>query len=35
MIDLEMAYVPIIGCTAHDDRETLDLCIEVGMLHVV
>ncbi|CAD8128047.1 unnamed protein product [Paramecium sonneborni] len=35
MIDLELAYIPIMGCTAHDDRETLDQCIEVGMLHVV
>ncbi|CAD8127250.1 unnamed protein product [Paramecium sonneborni] len=35
MIDLDLAYIPIMGCTAHDDRETLDLCIEVGMLHVV
>ncbi|CAD8185831.1 unnamed protein product [Paramecium pentaurelia] len=35
MIDLELAYIPIIGCTAHDDKETLEQCIEVGMLHVV
>ncbi|CAK69290.1 unnamed protein product (macronuclear) [Paramecium tetraurelia] len=35
MIDLELAYIPIIGCTAHDDKETLEQCTEVGMLHVV
>ncbi|CAD8206230.1 unnamed protein product [Paramecium pentaurelia] len=35
MLDQKLDYIPIIGCTAHDDKETIDKCIQVGMLYVV
>ncbi|CAD8102026.1 unnamed protein product [Paramecium sonneborni] len=35
MMKLNLAYFPIIGCTAHGDAESIDLCIQAGMLHVV
>ncbi|CAD8179620.1 unnamed protein product [Paramecium octaurelia] len=35
MFEQNLVYIPIIGCTAHDDKETMDKCIQVGMLYVV
>ncbi|CAD8208572.1 unnamed protein product [Paramecium pentaurelia] len=35
MLDQNLVYIPIIGCTAHDDKETMDKCIQAGMLYVV
>ncbi|CAD8119671.1 unnamed protein product [Paramecium sonneborni] len=35
MMDQKLVYIPIIGCTAHDDKETMDKCIQAGMLCVV
>ncbi|CAD8079334.1 unnamed protein product [Paramecium sonneborni] len=30
-----VSYIPIIGCTAHEDYETHLKCFEAGMIHVV
>ncbi|CAD8173169.1 unnamed protein product [Paramecium pentaurelia] len=35
MIKLNLSYFPIIGCTAHGDAESIELCKQAGMLHVV
>ncbi|CAD8102024.1 unnamed protein product [Paramecium sonneborni] len=35
MTDGNIDYIPIIGCTAHDDFETQIKCLKVGMSHVV
>ncbi|CAK57142.1 unnamed protein product (macronuclear) [Paramecium tetraurelia] len=35
MLDQKLDYIPIIGCTAHDDKETIDKCLQIGMLYVV
>ncbi|CAD8102766.1 unnamed protein product [Paramecium sonneborni] len=35
MIKLNLAYFPIIGCTAHGDAESIEQCLQAGMLHVV
>lgn len=35
MNDRKIRPIPIIGCTAHDDKNTHDSCYEVGMVDVV
>lgn len=30
-----VCYIPIIGCTAHEDYESHLKCFEAGMIHVV
>ncbi|CAD8179372.1 unnamed protein product [Paramecium octaurelia] len=35
MTEGKIDYIPIIGCTAHDDFETQIKCLNVGMAHVV
>ncbi|CAK84068.1 unnamed protein product (macronuclear) [Paramecium tetraurelia] len=35
MMKLNMPYFPIIGCTAHGDADSIEQCIQAGMLHVV
>ncbi|CAD8115957.1 unnamed protein product [Paramecium primaurelia] len=35
MIKLTLPYFPIIGCTAHGDADSIEQCIQAGMLHVV
>ncbi|CAD8102768.1 unnamed protein product [Paramecium sonneborni] len=35
MTEGKIDYIPIIGCTAHDDFETQIKCLKVGMSHVV
>ncbi|CAD8115955.1 unnamed protein product [Paramecium primaurelia] len=35
MTEGKIDYIPIIGCTAHDDFETQIKCLKVGMAHVV
>lgn len=35
MSEEKIPYIPIIGCTAHDDKQTHDECYRAGMVHVV
>ncbi|CAK84067.1 unnamed protein product (macronuclear) [Paramecium tetraurelia] len=35
MTEGKIDYIPIIGCTAHDDFETQIKCLKIGMAHVV
>lgn len=35
MTEGQIEYIPIIGCTAHDDYDTQIKCLKAGMVHVV
>lgn len=35
MNESKIEYIPIIGCTAHEDIETHIKCFDVGMIHIV
>ncbi|CAD8124307.1 unnamed protein product [Paramecium sonneborni] len=35
MFDQKLDYIPLIGCSAHDDKDTMDKYIQGGMLYEI